>query len=114
VTRAAEFPAGVERGENELGRRTIGVLGTRAGGDPPTVVLHPTATIGQDGHVDLGAVPGHGLVDGVVDDLPDQVVQSRGTGGTDVHARTLPDRLQTLENCDVAGVVRRRARLVRL
>ena len=55
------------------------------------------------------AVAGQRLVDGVVDDLPDQVVQAALAGGADVHARTLADRLEALEDLDRAGVVRRRA-----
>ena len=40
------------------------------------------------------AVTGQGLVDGVVDDLVDQVVQTRAGGGADVHGRALADRLR--------------------
>ena len=50
-------------------------------------------------------VPGHRLVDGVVDDLPDQVVQTALAGGADVHARTFADGLQTFENGDGVGAV---------
>ena len=48
----------------------------------------------QQGDVDAGAEAGHRLVDGVVDDLPDEVVQTGETGGADVHARAAcaPDR----------------------
>ena len=56
-------------------------------------------------HVDLGGVPGHRLVDRVVDDLPDEVVQTALTGGADVHARTFADGLQPLENGDGFGAV---------
>ena len=62
----------------------------------------------QQGDVDAGAVAGHRLVDGVVDDLPDQVVQALQAGGADVHARALADRVEALEDLDVLGVVGRR------
>src|SRR5215217_9116454 len=47
------------------------------------------------------------LVDGVVDDLVDQVVQTANAGRPDVHARALADRLEALEDRDVLGVVAR-------
>jgi hypothetical protein len=75
-------------------------------GDSPAIVLDPAASVGEKCHVDLGAVPGHGLVDGVVDDLPDQMMETRRARRTDVHARALPDRLEALENRDVGSVVR--------
>ena len=49
--------------------------------------------------------PGHRLVDRVVDDLPDEVVQARRAGGTDVHARPFADRVEALEHLDVLGAV---------
>ena len=51
------------------------------------------------------AVAGHGLVDGVVDDLVDQVVQPADTGGADVHAGALADGFEPLEDRDRTGVV---------
>ena len=50
-------------------------------------------------------VAGQRLVDGVVDDLPDQVVQAALAGRADVHAGALADRLEALEHRDRAGVV---------
>src|SRR5699024_5607432 len=43
--------------------------------------------------------------DRVVHDLLDHVVQAALTGGADVHARALADRLEALEDGDVRGVV---------
>ena len=98
----AELPAGVEHGQDHLGGRLPLVLLHRAGRDPPAVVDHPDPAVGQQGHVDLRAVAGHGLVHRVVDDLPHQVVQAGRAGRSDVHPRPLPDRVQTLQNGDVA------------
>jgi hypothetical protein len=58
-----------------------------------------------DGHRDLGAVARQRLVDGVVDDLVDEVVQPAHAGGADVHAGPLADGLQPLQDGDVLGVV---------
>ena len=55
--------------------------------------------------VDLVGVAVHGLVDGVVDDLPDEVVQAGRAGAADVHARALADRLEAFEDGDVFGGV---------
>ena len=54
---------------------------------------------------DLRAAAGQRLVDGVVDDLVDEVMQTALTGRADVHARPLADRLESLENGDVLCVV---------
>ena len=63
-----------------------------------TVTLSPSLCSVTD---DLGGVAVHRLVDGVVDDLPDQVVQSRAAHAADVHARALADGLEALEDGDV-------------
>src|SRR4029450_3202460 len=45
-------------------------------------------------------VTGERLVDGVVHNLPDEVVQTTLAGRADVHARTLADRLEAFEHGD--------------
>ena len=105
VALAAELAAGVERGQDDLGRRDLGVLRVRTDRDACAVVDHPDPAVGQDGDVDPGGAPGHGLVDRVVHDLPHQVVQARRSGRADVHARALPDRLEALEDGDVGFTV---------
>ena len=55
--------------------------------------------------LDVVAVAGERLVDGVVDDLVDQVVQAAHAGRADVHAGPLADGLEALEDRDVLGVV---------
>ena len=51
----------------------------------------------------------HCLVDGVVKNFPDQVVEPGRTDASDVHARTLADGLEPLQNRNVfRGVVGRR------
>ena len=76
--------------------------------DAAAVVDDGDRAVGVDGDLDAVAVAGQRLVDGVVDDLVDQVVQAVDVGVADVHARPLADRLQALEDLDVgAGVVGR-------
>ena len=43
---------------------------------------------------------GHGLVDRVVDDFPDEVMQAALIGRADVHARPATNGLQALEDLD--------------
>ena len=65
-----------------------------------------TAAVGEERDRDARAVPGHGLVDGVVDHLVDEVVQARRAGRTDVHAGALAHGFEAPEHRDVFGVVR--------
>src|SRR5699024_6103767 len=104
VAAAAELAAGVQHGEHELhGGLALG--GVHRHGDAAGVVDAAHAAVGQERDLDGVAVAGHRLVDRVVHDLLDHVVQAALTGGADVHARALADRLEALEDGDVRGVV---------
>ena len=48
---------------------------------------------------------GHGLVDGVVHDLVDEVVETSDAGGADVHPGPLADGLEALQDLDVLCAV---------
>ena len=74
-------------------------------GDAAPVVDDANAAVGQDGDVDVGGIARKRLVDGVVDDLVDEVVQASWTCRADVHARPLANRFETLEYLDVIGAV---------
>ena len=104
VAATAELAAGVEHGERH-GHRGHVLPGCGVGGDAAAVVLDPDAAVGLERQHDPVAVAGQRLVDRVVDDLPDQVVEAALTGGADVHARALADRLEALEDLDRGGVV---------
>jgi hypothetical protein len=56
---------------------------------------------------DFMTIASERLVDTVVDDLPYAVHQATGVGGPDIHPGPLPDSVQSLENQQVTGVVRR-------
>src|ERR1017187_10374382 len=75
----------------------------------PSVILDRDHSICGDLDRDPGGVAGHRLVNRVVDDLPDQVMKAAGVGRADVHARPLPDRLESLEDLDALRVVVRTA-----
>ena len=104
VAAAAELAAGVQLGEHQLDRG-LALGRVDVGGDAAAVVGDAHAAVGQQRDVDGVGEAGERLVDRVVDDLPDQVVQPALAGGPDVHARALADRLETLEDGDLAGVV---------
>jgi hypothetical protein len=53
------------------------------------------------GDVDVVGAARQGLVDGVVDDLVDEVMEPAGARRADVHARTQPNGLETLEDSNV-------------
>ena len=69
-------------------------------GDAAAIVDHAHSAVRQDRDRNRVAIPGHRLVDGVVDNFLDKVVQPARTSGADVHARALAHRLKTLEDLD--------------
>ena len=107
VAIATELAAGVQHGEHDLGGALALVASRRVriDGDAPPVVLDPAPAVGEQRDDDAVGEAGHRLVDGVVDDLPDEVVQAGQTGRTDVHARALAHRIEALEHLDVLGAV---------
>ena len=107
VAAAAELAAGVQHGQHDLGRALALHAGVVGGvdRDAATVVDDLAPAVGQQGHVDARGVTRHRLVDGVVDDLVDEVVQTADAGGADVHARSLADGLEALQDRDVLGAV---------
>ena len=107
VARTTELAAGVQHGEHHLDRALALVRAGRVGvdRDATAVVVDAATAVGLQRDVDAGAVPGHRLVDCVVDHFPDQVMKTGETGRTDVHARPLAHRIEPFENLDVLGVV---------
>ena len=99
-----ELAPGVEQRERHLdGRQLFG--GMDVDRDSAAVIGDRDRVVGMDGDVDRVAEAGERLVDRVVHHLVDQMVQAGLAGGSDVHARTPADGLQTLENADGSGVV---------
>jgi hypothetical protein len=78
-----------------------------AGRDATAVVHDLDPAVWHQGDLDVVGVAGERLIDGVVDNLPDQVMQTTLAGGADVHAGALADRLQPFEDGDGARVVGR-------
>jgi len=76
-----------------------------ATGIPAAVVCDGHRVVGVDDDRNLAAEARERLVDGVVDDLVDEVVKAHHARRADVHAGTLADRLEALEDRDVLCVV---------
>ena len=100
-----EFPAGMELGHDDLGRRDA-FAGVDVGGDAAAVVDDGHRAVGIERHRDEVGMAGQRLVDGVVDDLVDHVVQARAViGVADVHAGALAHRVEALEDLDGIGAI---------
>ena len=100
VALAAELAAGVQDGEDDLDRRLL-ELGVLVDRDASAVVGDADRVVRVDDDIDVGAVAGERLVDGVVDDFVDEMVQALRARGADVHAGPLADGLEPFEYLDV-------------
>ena len=101
---AAELAAGVQDGVNDGDGGQAGV-GLNVHRDAAAVIRDLNDVVFQDLDLDVVAVAGQCFIDGVVHDLVDQMMQAALAGGTDIHARALAHRLQTLQNLDLAGII---------
>jgi hypothetical protein len=95
VVALLELPAGMKHGENHLERALLRrrMLVDR---NPAAVIAHrdrAAVFVQRDDDVRREAV--HRLVNGVIENLPDQVVEAGGADAADVHARAVyePDRV---------------------
>ena len=104
IAPAAELAARVQDGKDDLERGTSG-LRLNVHGDAAAVIDDGDGVVGIDLHGDVRAVAREGFVDGVIDDLIDEVVQTARGGRADVHARTLAHRFQSLKDLNFRGVV---------
>ena len=94
-----EFAAGMELGHDDFGRRNAFAV-VDVDGNAAAVVAHRHRTVGVERHL-TGGMAGQRLVDGVVDDLVDHVMQAGAVVGVaDIHAGTLADGIEPLQNPD--------------
>jgi len=94
----------VQDGEDDL-QRAAALLRVHVDGDAGAVVGDTDPAVVEEGDGDLPAAAGERLVDGVVDDLPHEMVQAARSGRADVHAGAAADGLEPLEDGDGPGVV---------
>ena len=100
----AELAARVQPGHDDLDARQPG-LGLDVHRDAPALVADLDEPSAWSRTSMWAAEAPEGLVDRVVDDLPDAVHEAAGVGRPDVHARALADGLQPLEDGQVPGGV---------
>ena len=103
VAVAAELAARVQDGQDDLDGRLAALV--HVDRDAAAVVDDRDAVVLVDRHVDVVAVAGERLIDGVVDDLVDEMVQAALARAADVHARAHADGLEPLEDLDLLGAV---------
>ena len=101
---AAELAAGVELGVDDLDAGQP-LAGDDVDGDASAIIGDGCRVVGVQAHVDGVAVAFQGLVDRVVDDLPEAVHEAAVVGGADVHAGALAHGLEPLEDGEVSRVV---------
>jgi hypothetical protein len=104
VRATPELAARVQAREDQLDAGQAGA-GLDVDGHPATVVADLDRAVVVQRDLDAVAVPAQGLVDGVVDDLPEAVHEAARVGGPDVHAGALAHRLQPLQDLEVVGGV---------
>ena len=104
VSFAAELAAGVQDGQNDLDRGDL-LFRMLVHRDAAAIVGDGDGVVGMDPYLDLVAIAGKRLVDGVVHHLVHQVVQAARPGRADVHAGALAHRFQPFEYLDVRTIV---------
>ena len=104
VAVAAELSAGVQlrQDDRESGEPLVGHDGH---GDARAPVPDDDGIVRTEGHLDALVTPCESLVDRVVDHLVDEVMEPAGARRADVHAGSLANGVEALENGDVFGVV---------
>ena len=100
-----ELPAGVEHRHDDF-CRGYALLLMDIDRNASTVIGHADGIVIVDSYLNLAAIPGQGLVDGIVDDFEHHVVQAGAIiGVTDVHARPFAYGLKPLQDLDVRRIV---------
>ena len=75
--------------------------------DAPTVVVNRDRAVAVQCGFDAVTVSGHCLIDGVVDDLPDEVVEPRNPDASrpQIHEGPGPDMAEATEGLNLFGFV---------
>ncbi len=104
-----ELAARMQLGQCDFSGRALGlmlVIHLHAGGNAAAVVHHRQRAVGMDGHQDVVAIAGQGLVNGVVHHFEHEVVQAGAVRGiADVHARAFAHSLQPFQDLDGAFAI---------
>src|SRR5690348_2396864 len=101
---AVEFSASVQDSHDDFGSRLL-FSGVHVHRNAAAVVDDGDRVVFVDHDVDFVAVAGHGFIDGIVGNFPDEVVQTEFACGTDVHGGAFANRFQSAEDFDGRSVV---------
>ncbi|MNW64293.1 hypothetical protein D3C74_425670 [compost metagenome] len=66
--------------------------------NPTSVIDNSDTVVFMDSNLDMVTVTCERFIDTVVHYFPDQMMQTFGTGGTDIHPRTFPYGFQSFKN----------------
>ena len=104
VGSATELSTRMQFGEDHL---DAGQTGSRfdVDGNASAVVGDLDGPVPIEHDLDVLAVSGEGLVDRVVDDLPETVHDTARVGGPDVHTGSFPDGFQPFQHGELVGGV---------
>ena len=95
-----EFAAGMQHRHDDFCSRLVLLL-VHADGNTATIIRNRDRTVRLDHNLDFRAMAGERLVYRVIDNLENHVMQARPVIGiTDIHAGTLADSIQPLEDLD--------------
>ena len=103
VDRLVELSPCMEHGQGHLTGGLV-LRGMHPHGDSPPIVGDGDGVVHMDGDLDVAAISGQCLVDGVVHHLVDELVQSVHIGVPDIHSRALAYGFQALQDLDLAAV----------
>ncbi|MNC19049.1 hypothetical protein D3C75_669740 [compost metagenome] len=104
ITAAAEFTSGMQDSHYNFKRGFL-QLHILADRNTPPVINYSNTVIFMNNHLNPVAKTCQRLIDTVIDNLPDQMMQTLGAGRADVHAGTLPDRFQPFKHLNLALII---------
>ncbi len=83
----------MQHSEHNFGRGTL-FRSVHIDGNAAPVIHYGHGIVGVHGDIYFVGVTGHGFVNGIVDDFPNQVMQTHFAGGADVHGRAQTHRFE--------------------
>ena len=104
ISAAAEFTTGMKDGKYHLqGRHAFLLIDIDR--DTTAIIHNGNGVIGMDFYSDFVAEASQSFVNGVIYDFINQMMQTSGTGGADIHTGTLADCLQTFQDLNLTCII---------
>ena len=102
--RSSELTTSMEYRHDCLERR-LSRLWVDIDRDTTSIIFDRDRSISMHIHEDMLRMSCHRLIDRVIDDLPDEMVETLFIGLTDIHSWSFSDGLESFEDLDLTGVV---------